>query len=227
MAARSRISSMVLSTCASPASMASILDGEIFVIAQLEFRKHFEHSAEAQRLAFFEINFVHFRARYGNKIFFTERLFEIFRHQRLHHFALNIFGEAAANQCDGSFAGTKSRDASHAREIARYFFGGFRYVLGWNFQLEFTFACGFCHSKFFREELKANSSPIYLSPVPNSRSRAGKCGGRSPRVKSQYREDGVARQPDECCGRCDFSSVFKYFCGRRDSNPYGLSATSS
>src|SRR5580700_2459954 len=49
--------------------------------------------------------------------------------------------------------------------------------------------------RFFREEFNANPGPIYLSPVPNSRSRAGKCGGRSPRVKSQYREDGLARQP--------------------------------
>ena len=33
---------------------------QVFVIAQLEFRQHFEHRAEFQRPAFLEINFVDF-----------------------------------------------------------------------------------------------------------------------------------------------------------------------
>jgi hypothetical protein len=81
-------------------------------------------------------------------------------------------------------------------------------------------ACMWLRSfRFFREEFKTNPGPIYLSPVPNSRSRAGKCGGRSPRVKSQYREDGVARQPDECCGRYDFYSVIQIFLRKKGLEP--------
>ena len=109
---------MALSTCASPTSIASTLTCEILVIAQLEFRQHFEHRAEFQRLAFLEFDFVHFRARDGNEFLLVERLFEIFRHERLHHFALNVVGETAAHQCHGRLAGTESGDAGD-RAISR------------------------------------------------------------------------------------------------------------
>ena len=70
---------------------------QILVIAQLEFRQHFEDRAELQRLAFFELDFIHFGASDRDQFFLVERFLEVFGHERLHHFALNIFGEAAAD----------------------------------------------------------------------------------------------------------------------------------
>ena len=132
------------------------LDLEILVIAQLEFGKDFEDRAEFQRLAFFEFDLVHFGARDRDQFFFVERFFEIFRHERLHHFALNVFGEAAANQRDGRLARTESGNARHARDVARHFFGRFLHVLGRNFQLDFTLAGCFCHGEIVRGQTQAN-----------------------------------------------------------------------
>ena len=98
-----------------------------------------------QRLAFLEFDFVHFGARDRNEFLFVESLLEVFGHERLNDFALNIVGEAAANQRDRRFAGTKSGDARHLRDIARDFLSRFLNVLGRNFQLDFALAVCFGH----------------------------------------------------------------------------------
>ena len=118
---------------------------QILVITQLEFGKDFEDRAELQRLAFLEFDLVHFGARHRNQILFVQRLLEIFGHERLHHFALYIVRKAAPHQRDGRFARTESGNARDARDIARHFFGGLRYVVGRNFQLDFAFAGRFGH----------------------------------------------------------------------------------
>src|SRR5208282_4740099 len=120
---------------------------EILVIAELEFGKNFEYSAKFQRLAFLEFNFVYFRARDRDQFFLVERFFEILGDKRLDHFAFNVLREAATNQRDGRLARTKSGNARHAGDIASDLFGRFLDVLGWNFQLDFTFASGFCHGE--------------------------------------------------------------------------------
>ena len=120
-------------------------DFQIFVIAELEFGQDFKDGAELQRLAFLELDLVDFRTRYRDEFLFVEGLLEVLGDERLNHFALNVIGEPAADQRDGSFAGAKSGNPGDAREVACDFVGSFLNVLGRNFQLEFALACCFCH----------------------------------------------------------------------------------
>ena len=90
------------------------------------------------------------RLRDGDELFFREGRLDVLRHELLHHFALDVLGEAAANQCDGRFPGTKARNSRDARDFFRYFLARFRDFLGGDFQLEFALAGGFsfAHSLF-------------------------------------------------------------------------------
>ncbi len=152
------------------------LDVQILVIAQLEFRQHLENGAELQRLAFLELNVVHFRARHRNHLFLVERLLEIFRHERLHDFALDVFGEPAADQRDGRLPGTESRDAGDARDVARHLLGGLLNILRRNFQFDFALAGSFSVIKgVSQHEPWHRRFRIRLSPVRNPGiRRAGK-----------------------------------------------------
>ena len=116
---------------------------------EVELRQNLKNRAELQGLAFFEFDFIHFGAGYGNELLFVESLLKIFRHERLNHFALNVIGKTASHQRDGRLAGTKSGDARDSRNVTRDFLGGFLNVLSRNFQFNFALAGSFSHRKFF------------------------------------------------------------------------------
>ena len=84
---------------------------------RLEFRQHFEDRAEFQRLAFVEIEFFDLRLRNRSQFLLGDGFFDALGHQRLQHFALDVVGEAAANQCNGSFAGAEAGYARHFGEF--------------------------------------------------------------------------------------------------------------
>ena len=167
---------------------------QVLVVAQFEFRQHLEDRAKLQRLAFLEVHVVDFRPRNRNELFLIERLPEIFRHERLHHFALNVIGEAASHQRHRRFSGTKPGNPRHARDVARHFLGGFLDVVRWNFQLNLSFAGCFSHGKERGAQRLARPIRI-LSPVrsPRKWEDAGKIQQISPPM--QYRELNSARQP--------------------------------
>src|SRR6266404_5388116 len=71
---------------------------EIFIIAKLEFGENFEDGAEFERLAFGKIELVDLGLRNGGQFLLGDRLFNALRNERLHDFALDIVGEAAADQ---------------------------------------------------------------------------------------------------------------------------------
>ena len=124
---------------------------QALVLAQLKLRQHLEHRAELQRLAFLEFDLVHFRPRHRHEFLLVKRLLQVFRHQRLQHFALNVVRKSPANQSHRRLPRTESRNPRHARQIARYFLGRFRHILGWNFQLDLTLASCLCHGIFSGE----------------------------------------------------------------------------
>src|ERR1700730_8195317 len=59
------------------------LDLEVFVIAELEFRKDFKNRAEAQRLAFLAVDVIHFGASDRNKLLLIESLLKMLWDKRL------------------------------------------------------------------------------------------------------------------------------------------------
>jgi hypothetical protein len=124
-------------------------DTEVLVIAKVELGEDFEDRAELERLAFLEMNIVHFGTSYRCEFLFVESLLEIFGHQRLNYFALNIFGKAASDNRHRGLARPESGNARNARNVARDFLGGFLNVFSRNFQLDLAFTSGgFGHVSF-------------------------------------------------------------------------------
>ena len=130
-------------------------DVEIFVVAELKFGEHFEDGAEFQRLAFGEVELFDLRLRNRRQLLLDDGFLDGFGDERLKDFALDVFGEALADQRDRRFAGAEAGDARELREFFRdtlHFFGD---DIGGDFEVEFaTAGCGsgsgfFSHGRSF------------------------------------------------------------------------------
>src|SRR5580765_982037 len=125
------------------------LDCETFVIAKLELREDFEYGAKLQRLAFGKIQFFHLWLRNRSQFLFRDGFFNALRDERLQHFALDVFREAAADQRYRCLARPKSRHAGNAREFLSYTLDLFRYFFRGNLQIQLAAAGCFSHGTIF------------------------------------------------------------------------------
>ena len=122
------------------------LEFQPFVIAQLKFRQHLKHGAKLQRLAFVEIQLVHFWLRNRRELLLRHRFLHAFGHQRLQHFALDVLRESPPNQRNWRFAPPESRNGRDAREFLRDTFDLLRHFLRGDFQLQLAAAGCFSHA---------------------------------------------------------------------------------
>ena len=120
-------------------------DFETFVIAKLEFRKDFEDGAELQRLAFGKIQLLDLRLRNRRQLLFGDGFFDALRDERLQHFALDILGEAPADQGDGRFAWPKTGHTGDPRELLGHALNFLGYFFRGNFQIQLAAASCFSH----------------------------------------------------------------------------------
>ena len=125
---------------------------QVFVIAQLEFRKHFKNSAKLQRLALVEIELVHLWLRNGRQFLFGNRFFHALRHQRLQHFSLDVLREFSPDQRNWSFAAAESRHVRQPCELLRHALNLFRYFFGGNLQFQLAAARCFSHTAILSRE---------------------------------------------------------------------------
>src|ERR1700722_1994705 len=204
---------------------------QVLVLAQLKFGKNLKNRPEFQRLALFEFDLIDLGTRDRRQLLFVESLLQIFGNQRLQDFALNVRSELAADDRHRRLAGAESGNARHAGDIARRFFAGLGDVGRGNFQFDFALASRFSHRNL-SESASAGKAELQLGLVCLSlvhvtrRKRQGNAGGLT-RVNIKYKQCVFWRQRG-CDGAAKYARFKKRtWCGRRDSNPYGLSPTSS
>ena len=89
------------------------------------------------------------RLRHRHHLVFGDRALDLLGHQRLQHFALDVVGEPAADQRHGRLPGTESRHARHAGKFPRHTFHRFLYCFRGNFQFQLAPASRFSHGRVF------------------------------------------------------------------------------
>ena len=122
-------------------------DFQALVVPQLEFRQHFENSAELQRLAFGEIQLFNLRLRDRSQLLLRHSLFHAFGHELLQHLAFDVVGKSPPNQRHGGFAGAEARHARNPGKIFGDALDGLGHFFRGNLQVEFAAASRFSHSK--------------------------------------------------------------------------------
>ena len=188
------MSARVLVTSASVTSIGGHFERQIFVIAQLEFGEDFEDGAEFQRLAFVVVEFFDLRLRDGGEFLFVDGFFDAFGNEGLQDFALDVVGEAAADQCERSFAGAEAGDARNFGE----FFGDAFMALE-------TSSAGISSSSSRRQGLSATAVAVSVvefsvafSGFVSEGVFCGVFGGAVSHTKSLSEVDGqrIFRMPD-------------------------------
>ena len=80
------------------------------------------------------------RLRDGGEFLFVDGFFDALGNEGLQDFALDVFGEAAADQCERSFAGAEAGDARDLGEFFGDAFSGFGDFVGGDFEFKFAAA---------------------------------------------------------------------------------------
>src|SRR6185437_7898935 len=108
---------------------------QILIVCERKLWQHLKDGMETQRLALFELHLIDLWIGHRKNLLFVERLPQILRHERLHHFAFNVARKPPPHQSRGRLARTKSRNARHTRDVPRNLVSGFLYIVRRNFQL--------------------------------------------------------------------------------------------
>src|SRR5207302_1393644 len=196
------------------------------IASQLEFRHHLEHRAKLHRLAFIEVQLLHFRLRNRREFLLRQGLFHALRHKRLQHFALNVVRESAANQRNGRLPAPESRNRGQARELFRHALDLFRHFFGGNLQFQLAAAACLSHGGPFRatslsllrdlrwSRWRRRTAPTQFQCTPVTKRiltfGRGQTGEGSPcNLNHQYRRDITPGQTSRCCSSYDAYPHFK------------------
>src|SRR5436853_1672214 len=114
------------------------LDLQAFVGAELEFGQHFETGAKLEWTIFRVLYMIDLRLRDRHELLVLDSLVDLFGNERLQDLALDVVGETAADQGNGGFAWTKSRDAGNTGKLARHTLDRFLHFGGGNLEIELT-----------------------------------------------------------------------------------------
>src|SRR5271157_760627 len=142
-----------------------LLNMDVVVRCDLEFRQHFERGLERQRLALMQVKIGHARLRHRLQVLLLCLLAEIARHQGFNNVALDLIGKALADDGSRDLALAKARNARLlliaeqdgvslcadyvSRDRNRYFaFAGIRLLLG----LDVCRVGRACRAGFSRQE---------------------------------------------------------------------------
>src|ERR1019366_4389087 len=145
---------------------------EVFILSEVELWQHLERRAELHRSAFREVYLVDFRPRHGHHFVFGYRALDLLGHQRLQHFALDVFGEPAADQRHRRLPRAESRHARHAGKFPGHAFHRLLYRFRGNFEFKLAPASRFTHGRVFALAAYVVRLSRYIQSHPNVRTSA-------------------------------------------------------